>query len=114
MSLRMCLLLRELIVSGIKLKNVLCMPALENNLKLKNIFPSFFMKFRKGIVFSTFWSQKSISEKLFSKHDKSTAAVVNINSPSKDLEKNAFFIIKMESESHFKTIRHLTRFSAIY
>jgi hypothetical protein len=44
---------------------VLFMPAPENNLKLKNIFSSFFMKFRKGIVFSTFWSQKSISEKLF-------------------------------------------------
>jgi hypothetical protein len=45
---------------------VLFMLAPKNNLKLKNIFPSFLMKFRKGIVFSTFWSQKSISEKLFS------------------------------------------------
>jgi hypothetical protein len=59
------------------------MPALENNLKFKNIFPSFFFKFRKGIVFSTFWSQKSISEKLFSQHDEWTAAVLNINSASK-------------------------------
>jgi hypothetical protein len=68
------------------------------------------MKFRKGIVFSTFWSQKSISEKLFSKHDKWIAAVLTINSASKDLEKNTFFIIKMASESHFKTIQQLTRF----
>jgi hypothetical protein len=90
------------------------MPAPENNLKSKNIFPSFFMKFRKGLVFSTFWSQISISEKLFSKHDKWTAAVLIINSASKDLEKNTFFIIKMASESHFKTIQHLTCFSAIY
>jgi hypothetical protein len=45
---------------------MLFMPASENNLKLKNIFSSFFFEFRKGIVFSTFWSQKSISEKLFS------------------------------------------------
>jgi hypothetical protein len=86
------------------------MPALKNTLKLKNIFPSFFMKFRKGIVFSTFWRQKSISEKLFSKHDKWTAAVLNINSASKDLEKNTFFIIKMASESRFKTIQQLTCF----
>jgi hypothetical protein len=28
---------------------VLFMPAPKNNLKLKNIFPSFLMKFRKGI-----------------------------------------------------------------
>jgi hypothetical protein len=62
---------------------VLFMPASENNLKLKNIFPSFFSKYRKGIVFSTFWSQKSISEKLFSKDDKWTAAVLNMNSASK-------------------------------
>jgi hypothetical protein len=74
------------------------MPASENNLKLKNIFPSFFFKFRKGIVFSTFWGQKSISEKLFSKHNKWTAAVLNINSASKILEKKSFFIIKMASE----------------
>jgi hypothetical protein len=45
---------------------VLFMPALKNNLKSKNIFSSFFFEFRKGIVFSTFWRQKSISEKLFS------------------------------------------------
>jgi hypothetical protein len=90
------------------------MPAQENNQKLKNIFPSISMKFRMGIVFSTFWRQKSISEKLFSKHDKSTAAVLNINSASKDFEKNTFFITKMASESHFKTIQHLSRFSAIY
>jgi hypothetical protein len=68
------------------------------------------MKFRKGIVFSTFWSQKSISEKSFSKHDKWTAAVLNINSASKVLEKNTFFIIKMASESDFKTIQQLTCF----
>jgi hypothetical protein len=86
------------------------MPAPENNLKLKNIFPSFFMKYRKGIVFSTFWSQKSISEKLFSKHDKWTAAVLNINSASKVLLKSAFFIIKMASETYIT----FTRFSAIY
>jgi hypothetical protein len=90
------------------------MPAPENNQKLKNIFSSFFMKFRKGIVFSTFWGQKLSSEKLFSKHDKWIAAVLNINSASKDLEKNTFFIIKMASESHFKTIQQLTCFSAIY
>jgi hypothetical protein len=66
------------------------------------------------IVFSTYWSQKSISEKLFSKHDKWTAAVLNINSTSKVFEKNTFFIIKMASESHFKTIQQLTCFSAIY
>jgi hypothetical protein len=78
---------------------VLFMPASENNLKLKNIFSSFFFKFRKGIVFSTFWSQKSISKKLFSEHDKWTAAVLNINSASKVLEKNTFFIIKMGSET---------------
>jgi hypothetical protein len=89
---------------------VLFTSASENNLKLKNIFSSFFMKFRKGIVFSTFWGQKSISEKLFSKHDKSTAAVLNINSASKVFEKNALFIIKMASESHFKTIQQLTCF----
>jgi hypothetical protein len=65
------------------------MPASENNLKLKNIFSPIFIKFRKGmIVFVTFWSQKSISEKLFSKHDKWIAAVLNINSASKVLEKN--------------------------
>jgi hypothetical protein len=75
------------------------MPASENNLYLKNIFSSFFMKFRKGIVFSTFWGQKSISEKLFSKHDKWIAAVLNINSASKVLEINTFFIIKMASEN---------------
>jgi hypothetical protein len=63
-----------------------------------------------GIVFSTFWSQKSISEKLFSKHDKWTAAVLNINSASKVFEKNAFFVIKMASESHIKTIQQLTCF----
>jgi hypothetical protein len=51
---------------------------------------------------------------LFSKHDKSTAAVLNINFASKVLEKNTFFIIKMASERHFKTIQQLTRFSAIY
>jgi hypothetical protein len=84
------------------------MPAPENNLKSKNIFSSFFFKFRKGIVFSTFWSQKSILEKLFSKHVKWTAAVFNINSASKDSEKNTFFIIKMASESHFKTIQQST------
>jgi hypothetical protein len=78
---------------------VLFMPVPENNLKLKNIFSSFFFKFRKGIVFSTFWRQKSISEKLFSKHHKRIAAVLNINSASKVLEKNTFFIIKMESEN---------------
>jgi hypothetical protein len=89
---------------------VLFMPASENNLKSKNIFSSIFMKFRKGIVFSTFWSQKSISEILFSKHDKSTAAVLIINSASKVLEKNTFFIIKMASESRFKTIQQLTCF----
>jgi hypothetical protein len=86
------------------------MPASENNLKLKNIFSSFFFKFRKGIVFSTFWSQKSISKKLFSKHDKWIAAVLHIKSASKVLEKNTFFIIKMASESHFKTIQQLTCF----
>jgi hypothetical protein len=93
---------------------VLFMSAPENNLKLKNIFSSFLMKYRKGIVFSTFWSQKSTSEKSFLKHDKWTAAVLNINSASKDLEKNTFFAIKMASESDFKTIQHLTRFSVIY
>jgi hypothetical protein len=72
------------------------------------------MKFRKGIVFSTFWRQKSISEKLFSKHDKWTAAVLIINSASKDLEKNTFFIIKMASESHIKTIQQLTCFVMKY
>jgi hypothetical protein len=46
--------------------------------------------------------------------DKWTAAVLNINSASKVLEKNTFLLIKMASESHFKTIQHLTRFSAIY
>jgi hypothetical protein len=89
---------------------VLFMLAPENNLKLKNIFSSFFMKLRKGLVFLTFWRQKSISKKLFSKHDKSTAAVLNINSASKVLEKNIFFIIKMASESHFKTIQQFTYF----
>jgi hypothetical protein len=84
------------------------MLALENNLKSKNIFSSFFSKFRKGIVFSTFWSQISISEKSFSKHDKWIAAVLNINSASKVLKKSAFFVIKMASESHFKTIQQLT------
>jgi hypothetical protein len=79
------------------------MSAPENNLKLKNIFSSFFMKFRKGIVFSTFLCQKSISEKLFSQHDKSTAVVLNINSASKVLEKNTLFIIKMASENSSKT-----------
>jgi hypothetical protein len=58
--------------------------------------------------------KKSISEKLFSKHDKWTAAVLNVNSASKVLEKNTFFIIKMAPESRFKTMQHLTRFSAIY
>jgi hypothetical protein len=66
------------------------MPAPENNLKSKNIFSSFFLKYRKGIVFSTFWRQKSISEKLFSKHNKWIAAVLNINSASKVLEKMHF------------------------
>jgi hypothetical protein len=61
------------------------MPAPENNLKIKNIFPLFFFKFRKGIVFLNFWSQKSISEKLFSQRDKWTAAVLKINSASKVL-----------------------------
>jgi hypothetical protein len=75
------------------------MSAPENNLKLKNIFSSFFFKYRKGIVFSTFWSQKSISENLFSKHDKWIAAVLNINSASKVLLKNALFAIKMDSEN---------------
>jgi mannitol/fructose-specific phosphotransferase system IIA component (Ntr-type) len=89
---------------------MLFMLAPENNQKLKNIFSSFFTKFRKGIVFSTFWSQKSISEKLFSKHYKWTAAVLHIKSASKDLEKNVFFVIKMASESHFKTIQQLTCF----
>jgi hypothetical protein len=89
---------------------VLFMPAQENHLKLKNIFSSIFFKFRKGIVFSTFWSQKSISEKLFSKHNKWTAAVLNINSASKVLVLNAFFVIKMASESDFKTIQQLTCF----
>jgi hypothetical protein len=74
------------------------MPAPENNLKLKNIFSSFFIKFRKGIVFVSFLSQKSISEKLFSKHDKWTAAVLNINSATKVWVKSAFFVIKMGSE----------------
>jgi hypothetical protein len=69
-----------------------------------------FLKFRKGIVFSIFWSQKSISEKLFSKHDKWIAAVLNINSASKVFEKNTFLLIKMASESHFKTIQQLTCF----
>jgi hypothetical protein len=69
---------------------VLFTSASENNLKLKNIFPSIFLEFRKGIVFSTFWSQKSISEKLFSKHDKWTAAVLNMNSASKVLKKIHF------------------------
>jgi hypothetical protein len=86
------------------------MLAPENNLKLKNIFSSFFSKYRKGIVFSTFWRQKSISQKLFSQHDKSTAAVLNMNSASKVFEKNTFFIIKMASESHFKKIQQLTCF----
>jgi hypothetical protein len=86
------------------------MLASENNLKSKNIFSSFFLKYRKGIVFSTFWSQKSISENLFSKHDKWIAAVLNINSASKVLEKNTFLIIKMASESDFKTIQQLTCF----
>jgi hypothetical protein len=84
------------------------MSATKNNLKSKNIFSSFFIKFRKGIVFSTFWSQKSISEKLLSEHDKWIAAVLNINSASKDLKKNTFFIIKMESESDLKTIQQST------
>jgi hypothetical protein len=86
---------------------VLFMSALENSLKLKNIFSSFFLEFKKGIVFSTFWRQKSISEKLFSKHDKWTAVALNINSASKVLEKNTFFVIKMASESDFKTIQQL-------
>jgi hypothetical protein len=81
------------------------MPAPENNLKSKNIFSSIFIKFRKGIVFSTFLSQKSILKKLFSQHDKWTAAVLIINSASKVLKKNAFFIIKKAPESHFKTIQ---------
>jgi hypothetical protein len=89
---------------------MLFMPAPKNNLKSKNIFSTFFMKFRKGIVFSTFWRQKSISEKSFSKHDKWIAAVLNINSASKVLEKNTLFIIKMASESHIKTIQQLTCF----
>jgi hypothetical protein len=74
---------------------VLFMPAPKNNLKLQNIFSSFFIKFRKGIVFSTFWSQKSISEKLFSKHDKWIAAVLNINSASIFKFESAFFAIKI-------------------
>jgi hypothetical protein len=68
------------------------------------------MKFRKGIVFSTFWSQKSISEKLISQHHKWTAAVLIINSASKVLVKSAFFAIKMA----FETNVTFTRFSAIY
>jgi hypothetical protein len=76
------------------------MPAPENSLKLKNIFSTFFFKFRKGmIVFSTFWLQKSSSENLFSQHDKWTAADLNINSASKVLEKNALFAFKMGSEN---------------
>jgi hypothetical protein len=93
---------------NIVLASVSCvffMLASKNNLKLKNIFSSFFFKFRKGIVFSTFWRQKSISEKSFSKHDKFIATVLNINSASKVLEKNTSFIINMASESHFKTIQ---------
>jgi hypothetical protein len=74
------------------------------------VHATFLVKFRKGIVFSTFWSQKSISEKLFSKHDKWTAAVLHINSASKVLKKRAFFINKMASESHFKTIQKSTCF----
>jgi hypothetical protein len=38
--------------------------------KIEKYFFIIFLEFRKGIVFSTFWSQKSISENLFSKHDK--------------------------------------------
>jgi hypothetical protein len=86
------------------------MPASENNLKSKKYFFIIFLEYRKGIVFSTFWRQKSISEKLFSKHDKWTAAVLNINSASKVLVNSAFFIIKMASETSIT----LTRFSAIY
>jgi hypothetical protein len=78
--------------------------------KIEKYFWRFFLEFRKGIVFSTFWRQKSISEKLFSKHDKWIAAVLNINSASKVLLKIVFFVIKMESESHFKTIQQLTCF----
>jgi hypothetical protein len=89
---------------------MLFMPAPENNLKLKNIFSSFFMKYRKGLVHLTFLSQKSISEKLFSKHDKSTVAVLNINSASKVLLKSSFYLVKMASESHFKTIQQSTSF----
>jgi hypothetical protein len=37
---------------------VLFMSAQENNQKLKNIFGRFFMKFKKGIVFSTLWKSK--------------------------------------------------------
>jgi hypothetical protein len=43
-------------------------------------------------------------------NDKWIAAVLIINSASKVLEKNSFFIIKMASESHFKTIQQLTCF----
>jgi hypothetical protein len=73
---------------------MLFMRAPENNLKLKNIFGDFFFKFRKGIVFSTFWSQKSISEKSFSKHDKWIAADPNNNSASKVLKKSALWSLK--------------------
>jgi hypothetical protein len=57
----------DIVLTGVS--RVLFMRALKNNLKLKIIFSSFFFKYRKGIVFSTFWGQKSISENLFSKHD---------------------------------------------
>jgi hypothetical protein len=98
----------DIVLTGVS--RVLFMPASKNNLKLKNIFSSFFFKFRKGIVFSTFWSQKSISENVFSQHDKWTAAFLHIKFASKVLEKNTFFIIKMASESDFKTIQQLTCF----
>jgi hypothetical protein len=83
LSLRSVLFSENIVLTGVSC--VLFMPAPENNLKLKNIFSRFFIKFRKGIVFSTFWAQKSISEKLFSQYDKWTAAVLNINSASKVL-----------------------------
>jgi hypothetical protein len=78
--------------------------------KIEKYFWRFFLKFRKGNVHLTFLSQKLISEKLFSKHVFWTAAVLNINSASKVLVKSAFFVIKMASESHFKTIQQLTCF----
>jgi hypothetical protein len=89
------------------------MPAPENNIKLKNIFPSFFFKFRKGLVFSTFWSKKSISEKLFSKYDKRIAAVLDINSALKVLVESGLFAFKMAQsyvENHTTVKTHIFKF----